>query len=152
MFLNQINEKIVVRSKVRSNTPWCNQAVIMVLSACRRPECWSGCTGSEVTSHRWILNVWLSLLVAARPSQSDSCGGGDLPGVLRLGAADHAHADREYTHIKTHTASRFPCSTDHLNVYMTLCLQLLYYAVSFIFVFFIPLVKHLRCRCLKCTL
>lgn len=28
-----------------------------------------------------------------RPSQSHSCGGGDLPGILRLGAADHAHVD-----------------------------------------------------------
>lgn len=30
-----------------------------------------------------------------RPSQSHSRRGGDLPGVLRLGAAHHAHADRE---------------------------------------------------------
>lgn len=119
MFLNNINEKIVERSKVRSTLPDVN-----------RQSSWCYLLVEDLSVDQVAQEVRLlltdeflmfdSLLATARPrpSQSDSCGGGDLPGVLRLGTADHAHADREHTHIRTHTASQFHCSTDHLNVYI----------------------------------
>ncbi len=101
-FLNHQNEKKRWRA---SHVSVPSSYLSKVLMEDIRAELWK--TSSDHCAQevrliplRWILNVCASLLTAARPrpSQSDSRGGGHLPGVLRLGAADHAHADRKWTH------------------------------------------------------
>lgn len=49
----------------------------------------------EPPRHQYLVS---SLVAArARSGQGHARRGGDLPGVLRLGSADHTHADRKYT-------------------------------------------------------